>query len=213
MRQPLSISTLALALFISLPSFAREPSKCKSVAGIYGPAPTPSQHESMRKLVHEVARAEGVEPAALEAIAMVETGLRPAVGYDCELGPFQVMQFWARVFHLGSPAQLWDLRVNATAAARIYKAALKRWRPRYAALGRNKALRKAGFRGKRLDKQSFAALVYHWGGAPAALASADPATMSMPSSAARYAVRFKSQLARAQARLPPRGSLPRRRSS
>src|SRR5271154_5036913 len=115
----------AIWLF-ALPALASS-QPCRESAGLYGPKPTAAQHASMRKLVHEVAAREGVDGNALEALAMVETGLRLAVGLDCELGPFQVMQFWSRVFRV-SPEQLWDLRINATAAARVYKAALARWR-------------------------------------------------------------------------------------
>ena len=189
----------AATLFLASPAFAGGEA-CRGVAGIYGPKPTTAQHASMRKLVHQVAAAEGVDPAALEAIAMVETGLRPAVGLDCELGPFQVMQFWSPIFQLASPALLWDLRINATAAARVYKAALARFRPRFSQLAKNPALRRAGFRGQKLDALTFAALAYHWGAAPKVLASRDPATSKIPASAARYAVEFKRQLAAARAR-------------
>ncbi len=189
----------ALMLLLSLPALAKG-QQCRETAGIYGEKPTPAQHASMRRLVHEVARVEGVDPAALEAIAMVETGLRPAVGLDCELGPFQVMQFWAGIFQLASPSLLWDLRINATAAARVYKAAFARWRPAFAALARNPALRKAGFRGRALDRATFAAMAYHWGRAPKALEGHDAAHAALPASAARYAVNFKRELAAARAR-------------
>src|SRR5712691_2487041 len=88
----------------------------------------PPLREWLRNLVHDVARSEAVDPLALEALGVVETDLRPAVGASCELGPFQVMPMWAAVFELDTPWQLWDPRINAIAAARIYKSGLRRMR-------------------------------------------------------------------------------------
>ena len=164
----------------------------------------------MRRLVHEVAREEGVDPLVLEALGMVETELRPAVGKSCELGPFQVMPSWAALFGLKSIELLWDPRINAIAAARIYKAALQRWKPRYASAGQNRALRAAGWRARSFDQESFAALSYNWGRAAAAFArSADLREVAIPASAAGYAVRFSRELRSARARAAADSGIPR----
>src|SRR5439155_1206940 len=116
----------------------------------------PRLREWLRGLVHEVAREEGVDPHVLEALGMTETALQPALGRACEVGPFQVMPWWAGVFRLDSPQLLWDPRINAIAAARIYKAAWRRWDARFARAGSNRVLRAAGWRGP-LDRETFAA--------------------------------------------------------
>jgi len=46
----------------------------------------PRLREWLRTLVHEVARQEGVDPYALEALGMTETTLRPWLGRSCEVG-------------------------------------------------------------------------------------------------------------------------------
>jgi hypothetical protein len=182
------------------------------VSGPQG-APDPRLREWLRRLIHDVARKEGVDPAALEALAVTETDLRPAIGKACELGPFQVSQQWARVFGLASPELLWDPRINAIAAARIYKAGLRRWVPRYAGAGKNRTLRAAGFREKSLDKASFAALTYNWGRAPLAFSLApDLRTVRIPASSADYTVRFNRALREAKARAEAERGTPQSRS-
>jgi hypothetical protein len=154
----------------------------------------PLQREWLRGLVHEVARSEGVDPLALEALGVTETDLRPAVGASCEVGPFQIMPGWAEVFGLDSPAQLWDPRINAIAAARIYKAGLRRWSERFAKAAHNPVLRAAGWRGA-LDRETFAAVAYNWGQAPLAFSRArDLREVAIPRSTAEYAVRFNRAL-------------------
>src|SRR5438874_12373252 len=131
-------------LLASSTAFAFPQEPCAAVAGPQGPA-DPRLREWLRRLIHDVARKEGVDPASLEALAVTETDIRPSIGKACELGPFQVSQQWARVFRLPATELLWDPRINAIAAARIYKAGLRRWVPRYASAGKNRALRAAGF--------------------------------------------------------------------
>jgi hypothetical protein len=160
----------------------------------------PELREWLRALVHEVAREEGVDPHALEALGMTETTLQPMLGRSCEMGPFQVMPWWAAIFRLHSPELLWDPRINAIAAARIYKDAWRRWDDRFAHAGKNRALRAAGWRGN-LDRFTFAALAYNWGRAPQAFAQAtDLRTVPIPASAAAYAVRFSQALRQARER-------------
>jgi Transglycosylase SLT domain len=167
---------------------------CSSLRGAQAPD-DPRLREWLRRLIREVARKEGVDPIALEALGMVETELRPMVGRACEIGPFQVMPSWAEVFRLDSVALLWDPRINAIAAARIYKAAWQRWDPRFAQAGRNRALQAAGWRGHSLDRESFAALAYNWGRAPLRFARAsDLREVVIPASSAAYAVRFNRAL-------------------
>jgi hypothetical protein len=167
---------------------------CSTLRGAQAPD-DPRLREWLRRLVHEVARKEGVDPIVLEALGMVETELRPLVGRACEIGPFQIMPAWAEVFRLDSLALLWDPRINAIAAARIYKAAWLRWEPRFAKAGRNRALRAAGWQGASLDRESFAALAYNWGRAPGQFArAADLRELAIPASSASYAVRFNRAL-------------------
>ena len=167
---------------------------CSTLRGAQAPD-DPRLREWLRRLVHEVARKEGVDPIALEALGMVETELRPMVGRACEIGPFQVMPAWAEVFRLDSVAQLWDPRINAIAAARIYKAGWQRWDPRFAKAGRNRTLQAAGWRGRSLDRETFAALAYNWGRAPRQFARAsDLRDVAIPASSASYAVRFSRAL-------------------
>ncbi|MFL5408725.1 MAG: hypothetical protein ACJ79O_23140 [Myxococcales bacterium] len=185
---------------------------CASVSGPQG-APDPRLREWLRRLIHDVARKEGVDPAALEALAVTETDLRPSIGRACELGPFQVSQSWARVFQLPSVELLWDPRINAIAAARIYKAGLRRWVPRYASAGKNRTLRAAGFRKDKLDPATFAALAYNWGRAPLAFSkSSDLRTVGIPSSSASYAVRFSRALREAKERAEAERGTPPSRS-
>src|SRR5438132_7419345 len=82
-------------------AFAFPDESCAAVSGPQGPA-DPRLREWLRRLIHDVARKEGVDPAALEALAVTETDIRPSIGRACELGPFQVSQQWARVFRLPS---------------------------------------------------------------------------------------------------------------
>jgi hypothetical protein len=186
---------------------AAAPSACASISGPRDDG-DPRRREWLRRLVHEVARGEGVDPAALEALGTVETDLRPALGRDCELGPFQVMPSWAAVFGL-APEQLWDPRINAIAAARIYKAAWRRWESRYARLGDNRALRAAGWSGAPFDRESFAALAYNWGKAPRAFSrAADLREVAIPASSAGYAVRFSRALREARRRAPADSGTP-----
>jgi hypothetical protein len=185
---------------------------CAAVAGPQGSA-DPRLREWLRRLIHDVARNEGVDPAALEALAVTETDIRASIGKACELGPFQVSQQWARVFRLPSVELLWDPRINAIAAARIYKAGLRRWVPRYAFAGKNRTLRAAGFRGASLDRATFAALAYNWGRAPLAFSLApDLRSVAIPASSAAYAVRFNRALREAKARFEAEGGTPRARS-
>jgi len=181
---------------------------CSTLRGAQAPN-DPRLREWLRRLVHEVARKEGVDPIALEALGMVETELRPMVGRACEIGPFQVMPAWAEVFRLDSVALLWDPRINAIAAARIYKAAWQRWDPRFAQAGRNRVLRAAGWRGDSFDRESFAALAYNWGRAPLRFARAsDLREVAIPASSAAYAVRFNRALREGRQRaaaVPQRG--------
>jgi hypothetical protein len=186
----LAVSSASAAF--SFAAFADDP-RCVSISGPRGER-DPLQHEWLRRLAHDVARGEGVDPLALEALGANETDLRPSLGRDCELGPFQVMPSWAAIFKLESIELLWDPRINAIAAARIYKSGLKRWRPEYAKLGKNRTLVAAGWRGP-LTKASFAALLYNWGGAARAFAhAADLQSVAIPRSTAVYAVRFNRLL-------------------
>jgi hypothetical protein len=183
--------TLAGAAF-AFPALADDP-RCVAVSGPYGEK-DPALHEWLKALAHDVARAEGINPLELEALGANETDLRPSLGRDCELGPFQVMPRWAAIFKLDSAEMLWDPRINAIAAARIYKSGMKRWKPEYARLGKNRTLIAAGWRGP-LNKASFAALLYNWGGAARAFAHADDLrTVGIPQSTALYAVRFNKLL-------------------
>ena len=196
---------VALLAILAAPP-ARAADRCQAVAS----APDARQQQWLRALVREVALQERVEPAALEALGLTETGLRPAVGLACELGPFQVMRSWARVFRLDSPALLWDPRINAIAAARIYQAAWLRWEPRFARLGRNRALRAAGWRAAALDRESFAALAYNWGKAPFLFArTGNLRVVAIPASSARYAVRFSRALREARQRARAGSGTPR----
>src|SRR3954463_2841047 len=156
------------------PSPAKPAPPGQSGAAVAGPQGSADPHLRawLRRLIHDVAHKEGVDPAALEALAVTETDIRPSIGKACELGPVQVSQQWARVFRLPSAELLWDPRINAIAAARIYKAGLRRWVPRYASAARNRTLRAAGFRGTSLDRATFAALAYNWGRAPLAFSLA-----------------------------------------
>jgi hypothetical protein len=195
-RALLAVATLALA---SRAGAAAVSEPCASRSGPQGPD-DPRLREWLRALVHQVAQEEGVDPYALEALGMTETTLRPALGRSCELGPFQVMPWWAAVFRLQSPEMLWDPRINAIAAARIYKDAWRRWDDRFAHAGKNRALRAAGFRG-RLDRFTFAALAYNWGRAPRVFAQAsDLRQVAIPASAASYAFRFSVALREARER-------------
>jgi hypothetical protein len=186
----LAVSSASAAF--SFAALADDP-RCVAISGPRG-AKDVAQHEWLRNLAHEVAKNEGVDPLALEALGANETDLRPSLGRDCELGPFQVMPSWAAIFKLESIELLWDPRINAIAAARIYKSGLKKWRPEYARLGGNRILKAAGWRGP-LTKASFAALLYNWGGAARAFVhAADLRTVSIPQSTAAYAVRFNRLL-------------------
>src|SRR4051812_3493945 len=192
-------------------AFASPDETCASVAGPQGSA-DPRLRQWLRSLIHDVARTEGVDPAALEALAVTETDIRPSIGKACELGPFQVSQQWARVFRLPSAELLWDPRINAIAAARIYKAGLRRWVPRYASAGKNRTLRAAGFRASSLDRATFAALAYNWGRAPLAFSlAADLRGVAIPVSSASYAVRFNHALREAKERAAAEGGTPESR--
>jgi len=209
------LRTFAVTLLAAaVPAAASSPPDCAAVSGPLVPE-DPRLRQWLRRLVHEVARSEGVDPVALEALGMVETDLRPMVGRACELGPFQVMPSWAAVFQLDSPALLWDPRINAIAAARIYKAGWRRWEARFAQAGRNRALRAAGWRSASLDRESFAALVYNWGKAARTFARAsDLRAVPIPASTAAYAVRFSRALREARLRAGVgSGTLPGRSSS
>ena len=152
------------------------------------------------------------KPVLYEALGMTETTLQPALGRSCELGPFQVMPWWAGIFRLDSPLLLWDPRINAIAAARIYKAAWRRWEARFSRAGRNRALRAAGWRGP-LGRETFAALAYNWGKAPRAFAqAADLRLVAIPASTASYALRFKLALREARERARADNGTPRARS-
>ena len=110
------------------------------------------------------------------------------------------MPWWAGVFRLQPPELLWDPRINAIAAARIYKDAWRRWAERFAHAGHSRSLRAAGFRGK-LDRATFAALAYNWGKAPALFAQApDLRKIAIPASVAAYAFRFSLALREARGR-------------
>ena len=160
----------------------------------------PRLREWLRALVHQVAREEGVDPYALEALGMTETTLRPWLGKSCEVGAFQVMPWWAGVFRLDRPELLWDPRINAIAAARIYRDAWRRWDERFAHAGLSRSLRAAGWRGK-LDRATFAALTYNWGKAPALFAqTSDLRKVEIPASVAAYAYRFSLALRQARGR-------------
>jgi len=189
---------------------AAAPEPCASSSGPAGPD-DPRLREWLRGLVHEVALEEGVDPHALEALGMTETTLRPSLGRACELGPFQVMPWWADVFQLDSPWLLWDPRINAIAAARIYRSGWLRWNARFAKAGWNRALRAAGWRG-RLDRETFAALAYNWGKAPSAFLQAkDLRLVPIPASVAAYALRFSVALREARQRARADNDTPRDR--
>jgi hypothetical protein len=181
------------AVFLTATAALADDPRCASISGPRGER-DPVQHAWLRDIAHDVARHEGVDPLALEALGENETALRPSLGRDCELGPFQVMPVWAAVFKLDSWEMLWDPRINAIAAARIYKSALRKWRPQYARLAKNHVLVKAGWRGP-FKKAAFAALLYNWGAGARAFAHADDLrTVSIPTSSAAYAVRFNRLL-------------------
>ena len=203
---------LAVALALAAGAGAAAVSEpCAASSGRAGPD-DPRLREWLRALVHDVAREEGVDPHALEALGMTETELQPSLGRACELGPFQVMPWWAGVFGLKSPWLLWDPRINAIAAARIYKAAWLRWDERFAKAGWNRVLRAAGWRG-RLDRETFAALAYNWGRAPRAFSqAADLRLVQIPGSAAAYALRFRTALREARGRARADNGTPRGRS-
>jgi hypothetical protein len=198
---------------LALPPGAGAAAVSAPCAGASGPQrpDDPRLREWLRALVHEVAAEEGVDPHALEALGMTETSLQPMLGRSCEMGPFQVMPWWAAIFRLRSPELLWDPRINAIAAARIYKDAWRRWDERFAHAGKNRTLRAAGWRGN-LDRFTFAALSYNWGRAPKAFAQAsDLRTVAIPASAAAYAVRFSQALREARERArADNGTLPGR---
>jgi hypothetical protein len=195
-----SAAGLAAALALTAGAGAAAVSEpCASSSGPAGPD-DPRLREWLRSLVHEVAREEAVDPHVLEALGMTETSLRPSLGRSCELGPFQVMPWWAQVFGLTSPWLLWDPRINAIAAARIYRSGWLRWNERFAKAGWNRTLRAAGWRG-RLDRETFAALAYNWGKAPRAFLQAqDIRLVPIPASAAAYALRFRDALREARGR-------------
>ena len=172
----------------------------------------PRLREWLRGLIHQVAREEGVDPFELEALGMTETTLRPWLGRSCEVGAFQIMPWWAGVFRLERPELLWDPRINAIAAARIYKDAWKRWDERFKRAGHSRALRAAGWRGN-LDRATFAALTYNWGKAPAAFAQApDLKKVTIPASVAAYALRFNQALREARGRARADNGTPPARS-
>src|ERR1700760_4972028 len=98
-RTALAALALAGAAFVSR-ALADDP-RCALVSGPYGEKDA-RQHEWLRVLTHDVAKSEGVDPLALEALGENETSLRPSLGRDCELAPFQVMPVWAAVFKLDS---------------------------------------------------------------------------------------------------------------
>jgi hypothetical protein len=203
----LGVAALALA---SRAGAAAVSAPCAANSGPQGPD-DPRLREWLRALVHEVAREEGVDPHVLEALGMTETALQPALGRACEVGPFQVMPWWAGVFRLDSPQLLWDPRINAIAAARIYKAAWRRWDARFSRAGANRVLRAAGWRGP-LDRETFAALAYNWGKAPQAFAQAsDLRTVPIPASTASYALRFSQALREARQRARADNGIPRAR--
>ena len=203
----LAVAALATASWAGAAAVS-EP--CAAQSGAQEPE-NPELREWLRALVHEVAREEGVDPHALEALGMTETTLQPKLGRACELGPFQVMPWWAGIFRLDSPLLLWDPRINAIAAARIYKAAWRRWDKRFARAGANRTLRAAGWRGP-LDRETFAALAYNWGKAPRAFAqAADLRKVAIPASTASYAVRFSQALRQARERARADNGIPRAR--
>lgn len=179
----------ALVVALCLPSSLQAAGRCDQRARFYAwPAGTTTEH--VRAWVHHFARAEGVDPLLLEAIARHETGLRPARGRCGEVSAFQIMPRWASVFGLPGPEWLWDLRVSATAAARIVKHAESLWDPRLAGAGANLCLRNAGWRGP-LTRPGFVGMVYNWGGAARRLRDArDPARVRLPAGPCRYAVRL-----------------------
>jgi hypothetical protein len=184
--------------------------RCAHISGPQAPD-DPALRRWLRALVHEVARQESVNPHALEALGMTETSLRPSIGRACEVGPFQVMPFWAGIFRLDPPSLLWDPRINAIAAARIYRSGWLRWNARFAQAGKGPSLRAAGWRGP-LDRETFAAIAYNWGKAPLAFAQAsDLRAVPIPASTIAYAVRFSALLREARARADsgtPRGRRP-----
>jgi hypothetical protein len=205
------VAILAVALALGTGTGAAAGSQsCAASSGPTGPD-DPRLREWLRGLVHEVAIEEGVDPHVLEALGMTETELRPSLGRACELGPFQVMPWWAGVFQLDSPWLLWDPRINAIAAARIYRSGWLRWNDRFAKAGWNRALRAAGWRGS-LDRETFAALAYNWGKVPRAFLQArDLRLVPIPASVAAYAVRFSVALREARQRARAENDIPRDR--
>jgi hypothetical protein len=208
------IGARILAVALALASGAGAAAVSETCAARSGPAgpEDPQLREWLRRLVHEVALEEGVDPHVLEALGMTETKLQPSLGRSCELGPFQVMPWWARVFGLASPWLLWDPRINAIAAARIYKSAWLRWDKRFAKAGLNRVLRSVGWRGE-LDRETFAALAYNWGKAPRVFSQArDLRAVEIPASAAAYALRFRNALREARGRARAENDIPPGRS-
>lgn len=185
------IAVIAL-VFVILSGEGRAAGRCAPWAGVYAAS---HDHETTVALVRRVALAEGVDPDALVALGMTETGLRPALGNDCEVGHFQIMPWWAGQFGLPSAAWLWDLEIGATAAARIYGAGVMSWVDRYARAGRSACLVQAGWRAGALDRATYGAVVYNWGRARRAFARVpDARLVDMPDSTCAYAVRFKGEL-------------------
>jgi hypothetical protein len=184
------IDSAALIALATLASAA----PCEAWAGPLSRRPSAAELETLRAHTHEVAKREGVDPHALEAIAMIETGFVPSIGAHCELGHFQIMPSWARVFELDSPARFLDVRVGAVAAARIYKHGWLRWQPRFKGM-KNHRCTGSG------DRLVFAALVYNYGKTAKILDEArDLRTVDLPKSACAYARRFSKALKEARAR-------------
>lgn len=176
---------------------------CSAWAGPVARPPTAVERTALRALTHEIARREDVDPYALEAIAMVETGYVLSIGEHCEVGHFQIMPRWASTFRLDSPRLFFDPRIGATAAARLYKHGWHRWQERYAKLAANKCFGGKKLAGRALDRLVFSALVYNYGRAPLILSeSKNLGTVSLPDSACQYARKFALELKRARGRGP-----------
>lgn len=171
-----------------------------------GERPSGKKLHALRAYIHDIARREGVDPFALEAIARVEGGLKVGghmIGRHCELGPFQICWWWYERFKLPTPTYLFDWGVSATVAARIYRIGYDAFRARFRAAGRNKRLREAGWKDDELSRAAFAAMTYNWGAAPSVFKKAKTTKAlhdaKLAKGACRYAVNFQRELRRARA--------------
>ncbi len=90
---------------------------------LYLRTPERSKRSPLEPLFEEVARAEGLDPALLKAVARVESGFNPrAVSRKGALGLMQLMPETARMVRVRDP---FDPRENLYGAARFLKRLLR----------------------------------------------------------------------------------------